>query len=523
MLTFVVSLAFAQQEACEPQPATAFVALLDQAVPLLESSPRDAGPVLDDAAEVARCLSAPVDRSQLARFAWARAEVAAADQDEEATWSWSTLAIDAGAPTPPERLAKRHPLRIVLQDAPEPPPITGPADVSLAVPKKGSIYADGTPLTVPAVRLDTPHLLQVFEKEGLYLGFWQTGASFPHALLFAPESVRAKPAGDAHDAVPPANWKPLKTGTEEAYKTWITKHPKGPWLQEAKDAIDALHWDAAQKDGSELAYRQYIHDFPDGLHVKQAAFLVEHDAYTVVMERPTRERWVEFLERFDEGTYANEARLQIDTIDWRAAQNANTPSAYAAFMKKHPKGPHARRAQEKEEETTFEKAASVLSDGGLNAYLERWPQGRFVREAQALKGGVEIVDTTLTVTGDLPPPELDVIRAALVAELEKRRLPLVEVVGPQTGELRVDVGSIEDGDFARVLADMELAFGDLGRPLISLSIDSPVLKTADKGATLAEMLPESLPDFDIWHHPPEEKGAAGKPKDEGEKVPLIVQ
>ena len=423
MITVLFSLAFAQQEACDPRPAADFAAAVNAVVPLLSTSPSKAATALDEAATVARCLATPVDRSVLAAYAWARAEVAAADQDEEATWSWSTLAADAGAPEPPQRLPKRHPLRTLLEDAPEPPPVAGPANVNLAIPKKGSVYADGVKLTDPAVRLDTLHLLQVFDKDGLHLGFWQTGASFPQDLLFAPDAVRSKPTADAHDAVPPSNWKPTKTGTAEAYQTWIDKHPKGPWLQEAHDAIDEPTWKAAKESGSELAYRQYIHDHPEGLHVRQAAFLVEHDAYLKVMERPTRERWVEFLQRHDEGTYANEARLQIDTIDWRSAQKSNTPGAYAAFVKKHPKGPNADRARAREEERTFEKAASVLSEVGLKSYLERWPEGRFVKEAHALMGAVEVTDVVLTVEGDLEKPGLEALRTALLAELDKRRGP----------------------------------------------------------------------------------------------------
>jgi outer membrane protein assembly factor BamD (BamD/ComL family) len=525
VLTLLSTLALAQQEACEPRPAAHFAAAVDAATPLLSTAPSDAADALTTAAEIARCLAEPVDRDVLAAYAWARAEVAALDQDEEATWSWSTLAIDAGSPTPPERLPRRHPLRMVLADAPEAPPVTGPDDVTLAPPRKGSLYADGVQLTRPQVRLDTPHLIQIFDKDGLYLGFWQTGAAFPREFLLAKDRVVVKPTSDAHDAVPPPNWKPARTGTRDAYEAWLAKHPDGPWAQEARDAIDAIDWEAAKADGSELAYRQYIHDHPEGLHVRQAAFLVEHDAYTKVMDRPTRERWVEFLKRFDEGTYANEARLQIETIDWRAAQKADTPAAYRAFLEKHPKGRNVAQAEQREEDRTFEKAAAVLSEGGLKAYLERWPDGRFVNEAHALMGGVEITDAVLILDGDLPAPAAETVRTALLAELEDRKLPVAEQPSATTGRLVVDASTYEDGDFARVTADVALEYGALIRPLVTLSIDSQILKSADPGPILAEMLVSSLPPFSAWHHPPEEEGSAAKEKDGDAKPkePLIVQ
>jgi hypothetical protein len=519
VLSLLISLAYAQTEACTPQPATALTNALASVEPMLGEDPGKAAKTLTQATEIARCLSAPIDRPTLARLAWAHAELASLKQDTEATWSWASLAADAGQPKPPDRVPKHHPMRSILEDAPEPSPVTGPDDVELEVPKKGSIYADGQKLTAPALRLDSQHLVQVFDKDGLYLGFWQSGAAFPKSLLVATDAVRVKPTGDAHDAVPPTNWKPAKSGTVEAYETWIKKHPEGPWVQEAKNAIDEIHWEIAKKDGSELAYRQYAHDFEDGLHVRKAMFEVEHDAYMKVMERPTRERWTEFHERFPEGMYATEARTQVESIDWRAAQKANTSSSYAAFAKQYAKGTNHDTAIRREEERTFEKAASVLSPVGLRAYLERWPQGRFVREANALLGGVEIVQTTVEVTGDLEPEALKVIETQLLELLESRKLPVVTAIDDQTGRLSVVASSHPDGNYTRVLAEARLDFGDLSRPLIGIDINSQVVNTADLGATLGTMLKESLPPFDIWHHPPEEEGADAT----APKKPLVVK
>lgn len=504
MLIALLSLAFAQQEACDPKPASALEAELDKAIPALSEDPATAKRGLETAGELARCLATPIEAKELARYAWARAELATLEQDEEAVWAWSTLARDAGAPEPPASVPPRHPLRELLLEAPEPPPVAGPDDVDLAPPKKGTIYADGKPLTEPVLRLETPHLVQVFERDQHYLGYWLHGSAFPK-LLLAARGVDTRPSEDAHDAVPPANWKPAKLGTEEAYAAWVKKHgPDGPWVQEAENAIDELHWEAAKATNTDLAFRQYLYDFPEGLHRREASFNVEHHAYTEVMGQPTRERWETFLERFPEGTYANEAHVQIENIDWRSAQKANTPSSYAAFQKAYPKGRNIERARLKEEERTFEKAAQVLSITGLNAYLERWPEGQFVEEAKALRGDVQLADVVIEVTGDLTADELDAIRGKLVEIMEKRKLPIAETPSSSTGRLTVDAWAQPGGQFLRLRADVALDYGELKRPLITLTIDSPILKSADKGAKLAEMMEASLPTFELWHTPPED-------------------
>ncbi|MCA9569118.1 MAG: hypothetical protein KC656_14820 [Myxococcales bacterium] len=513
MLTVLFSIAFAQQEACQPQAPAALTTALDAVDPLLGQDPKAAGKALDAAAEVARCLSAPIDKDALARLAWSRAELAALAQEMDKTWSWAQLAIDLGSTEPPERLPPFHPLRTLLEEAPEPPPVSGPDDVVLAAPRKGTVFADGKALSAPQLRLETPHLVQVFSKGELFLGIWQTGAAFSPSLIQPREAVVTRPTSDAHDSVPPANWKPAKSGTVEAYEAWIAKHPDGPWLQEAKDAIDEMAWEKARTTDSDLAYRQYVYDFPEGLHRRQAQLFVEHNAYLEVMKRPSREKWEGFLEKFPEGTYANEARLQIDNIDWRAAQRSNTPEAYRAFIEKHPEGPNMKRAVAREEERFFEKSAQVLSEFQLKAYLERWPKGRFVREAHALLGEVAIDDVVVIVEGSLEEADREAVRAKLLELLEKRRLPVVEAEGPNTGRLHVTTRSGPDGAYLRVKADIALEYKDLQRPLVELKIDSPVLASAQVGEMLGGMITESLPPFETWHKPPpEEEDAAGKKK-----------
>lgn len=510
MLIALIATALAQQEACTPQAPATFAQALDAVEPLLSEDLSTASTTLDAAAEVARCLSEPVEPSVLARFAWYRAEVASLNQEEVATWAWATAAGDAGSDAPAERVPPFHPLRTLLEEAPEDPPMGGPEGVGLAVPKKGTLYADGKPLSTPRVRMETPHLVQVFDRDGeLFLSMWQNGAAFSPTLLSAGEE-RARPTADAHDAVPPENWKPARLGTVEAYEKWIAKHPEGPWLQEAKDAIDEMAWEEARKTDTDLAYRQYVHDFPEGLHVRQAQLLVEHHAYLEVMERPTREKWKEFLKRFDEGTYANEARMQIDTIDWRVAQKSNTPDAYRTFITQHPKSPNVERATAREEETTFDGAAQVLSQGRLEDYLERWPEGRFVEEAKALLGGVEVEDVVLIVEGQLDAAAKEKVRAKVLEVLEERKLPVVEAEGPKTGRLRIRARSGPDGRYLRVKGSVALEYGELQRPLIALKLDTPMLTNADVGTSLGDLLKESMPPFSTWHHPPEDEEDAEK-------------
>ncbi|MEZ4318359.1 MAG: hypothetical protein R3F61_12685 [Myxococcota bacterium] len=507
MLPLLTIIAYGQERACDPvatEVLESHLATAEQALAALDAA--TATQALEASAEAARCLAVPIQKPLLARIAWGRAELAAADMDEEVAWTWIRLAQDAGVPEPPARLPDTHPLRRVVADARDPLPLSGPTGVGLHTPKKGTLYADGTALTAPELRVSTPHLLQVFDKEGApYLGSWQIGAVFPSALLvpLVSEGNRARPSVEAGDELPPANWKPAKDGTEESYRDWIKKHPKGPWLQDAKDGIDDLHWATALSTGTELAVKQYVHDHPDGLHVDDAEFWVEDAQYRKVVENPSREAWEGFLELYPEGSYTAEAHVQIELIDWEAARHANDAAAYHRFLEAHPNSRNRALAERLESERSFEEARVSGLDSALKKFVEQWPESELAPEARAILGEVEFNTATLSVVGEVEPAVLESVRAILLTELERRKLPLVAEGGDATnaGRLTVTVAVVPNGQVTDIRADLVLEHGTLKHPLNELHIASKMLPTDDAGKLLGDLLVTNLRGFERWRPP----------------------
>ncbi|MCB9679028.1 MAG: hypothetical protein H6737_28260 [Alphaproteobacteria bacterium] len=518
MLTLLSTLAFAQERACDPVPRDQLETHLVRAEEALGAARADeASTALDHASEAARCLAEPIPKNLLARIAWGRAELAAADMDEEVAWTWLRLARDAGMPEPPPRIAEAHPVRRIAAEARDALPMSGPTGVALHPPKKGTIYADGVALASPELRVSTPHLLQSFDKEGLpYLGSWQQGAVFPSSMLvpLVAEGHRERRTAEAGDELPPKNWKPARDDTEAAYRDWIKKHPKGPWLQDAEDGIDDLRWNAALADGSELAVRQYIHDFPDGLHVDEAEFFVEDLEYRKVLEdpHPKREAWVAFLEKYPDGSYAAEAHVQMELMDWEAARTADDAAGYRAYVEKHPNGRNTERGRALEEERAFAEARKSGLDSALEKYLDRWPEGVFAREARAILGEVEFLAVTVDITGEVDEAVKERVRTDLAAELEKREMPvLAEGEDPASaGHIAIAL-EVQPGDkITNVGARFTLSYGDLKAPLNEMRILSKILPDADAGAMLGELIVTNLRDLDRWQ-PPKPEGDAKKP------------
>lgn len=512
MLAFLFA-ALAQDEVCAPLDAGELLTQLGAVESALLSLDVDAARGgLDRAREAARCLSTPVNPADLGRLAWAEAEVAAASMDAEIAWQWIRLAREAGAKEPPSRITPEHALRVVLADEPDAPPVSGPTGVHLYAPKKGAVYADGRVITEPALTLSTPHLVQVFDRDELYVGTWQLGASFPTTLLVADVTGgRRDRAVELNVELPPPNWKPKKANTEEAYKAWIKKHPDGPWLQAAMDGIDDLDWAAAVELGTELAARQYLHDHPEGLHVNDALFAIEHLAYQRVMAAPNRQAWNAFLAETPDGSYALEARLQLDMLDWKDARSADDAAAYKRYREAQPNGRYHQRAAELEEERAFDEARAKATDTAIERFLEHWPNGRFADEARAMSGSVKFDSLTLQVAGDAEPAVLERVLTDLRTEIERRKVPVVTAPAADSGRLHIEVRVVPRGTVTDIRAELAVDFGELERPLFTLRIESTMLPTDDAGARLGELLVTNLRPFDRWRNVPDPPPLPPKP------------
>lgn len=492
----------AQEEACAPVAA----AVLEEHLGAAESAlaarrPGDARSRSAAAREAARCLDAPVPRPALGRLAWVEAELAAESLDEGLAWEWIRLAQSVGAASPPDRVPADAALREALEAAPPPVGEGGPTGVALAIPERGTVYADGAPLTAPRLTTSTPHLVQVFGKDGRVGGDWQMGGSFPaHLLVYAEGAARPsrdRPAAD----LPPDGWKPRKEGTEAAYREWIAKHPQGPYAVDAQEAIDDLHWAAAVAAGTELAAKQYLHDHPDGLHVADARFVVEDRAYRRAMAAQTHDAWKQLLADVPEGTYATEARQQLDDLDWRDARRTDTAAAYRGYLDARPTGRYAARAAELETERIFDLARH-RGDDALQLYLDKHADSPWADEARAILGEAR-VDQVVLELAPRDPAHAAPIEKALRAELARRTLAVVDPPGgPAAARLKVEADVVPRAGMLEARAALALWVPGLERPLFEQEVTAPLLAGDDAGAILGRAVATNLLPTERWHPEP---------------------
>ena len=131
-----------------------------------------------------RCLDEVASRSYVARFARQLALALFFDQDDLGVMRWSRLSTEAMPDLAwPADLPSDHTFRVMAAEA-EPRLSSVPAGLGLLPPPGGGVFLNGALLSEPVATVETPGLLQVFDKKGRRThGVWQDGASFPDEVL----------------------------------------------------------------------------------------------------------------------------------------------------------------------------------------------------------------------------------------------------------------------------------------------------------------------------------------------------
>jgi hypothetical protein len=138
--------------------------------------------ILKSIRDDAPCLRDRVHPNHLVRFARQMATSSFFDQDELEMAYWAQLAfVNPEVPWPPG-IAPDHPVRDQLEFIDPEMPLD--ADGELAVPKGGGMLIDGQLVVTPTTPPDSPHFVQVLDRDGTVLdAYWQDGVVFPERWL----------------------------------------------------------------------------------------------------------------------------------------------------------------------------------------------------------------------------------------------------------------------------------------------------------------------------------------------------
>ena len=451
--------AFAQEEVCSPQPLDRWRAEVEAArVALDELRLGDAIDLLDDAQDVARCVSDVIPSADVRRFAQLRTLQSFYQQDAFVLETWALLALSLGdGPWP---MPDDHPLHRFLDGIEVPPPARIDGAV-LAPPKRGGVWIDGAWSALPVATPDTYHLVQVFDADRvLQTAYWQDGVHFRPALLGdgppPPPPKGYETDGDAK--APKPEWRLARRDSLKAYQRYVDKHPSGEHVSYARRRIDDLSW--AQTPKTPDGANAYLARFPHGRNRGAAEGVLQGAEFKQVLDEGSTEALTLFLGKYPDGVYAAAARRQLDERAWVEALMDGSEQGYARYRVRWPQGAHVEEARIAQDDLAWQ-AVEGQGRAAVEAYLKSWPDGGHAREAKAYLAGLTFSTVRVLVAGTAP--EEARLQAAEVAREE------LQAMGFQVVEDASD--TVPDADATLKLTVDELEVGEgIGRWFTTLEV-----------------------------------------------------
>lgn len=214
-------------------------------------------------------------------------------------------------------------------------------------------------------------------------------------------------------------------GTENAYRIYLRRFPKGAHLAAVQESLDGIAWQPCSNKDVESC-RKYLKEYPEGIHGKDARRRVDESEYDQVKAEDTIEGYEKFLGQHYNNAAAT-ARLQDllyekavasgELADWVKFHDKSVypPSPDGAmkgklatsekeierlmyaeivagstlgvcedYLRRFNDGIHAQQVQVAMEPLLFEYAKKENSIAGYEKYLDKYPQGSFRAQAQSL-------------------------------------------------------------------------------------------------------------------------------------------
>jgi hypothetical protein len=135
--------------------------------------------------------------------------------------------------------------------------------------------------------------------------------------------------------------------TVDAYRTYMNKHPRGKYEEEARYRI-------AELSGDKNSYFWYLSGFPKGKYADDATWwMAKHSN--------SRQDYEKYLERFPDGKHAKEARSTVEKMEYKKVSHKGTFQAYEDFITSFPNG-ELRKDAESRLESMLNQRHPMLKD-----------------------------------------------------------------------------------------------------------------------------------------------------------------
>lgn len=187
----------------------------------------------------------------------------------------------------------------------------------------------------------------------------------------------------------------LRADDEEAYASYLKAWPDGPRSEQARDALEELHWDKARAAHGPEEIRRFLATHPGGRYAGEARKqLAESLADDTPFLNAKAARSVpalkEFLRQNPGHARQIDALAEIENLQWRQALESHSLASLNGFLAAYPNGRFSDAARKElarilSDDTPFLRAKEARSVTALEEFQKQYPGHARQADAAALR------------------------------------------------------------------------------------------------------------------------------------------
>jgi len=152
------------------------------------------------------------------------------------------------------------------------------------------------------------------------------------------------------------------------------------------------HWSRAKGENSVKAYQEFLSNHPQGLHVEEARAALHEAEWVAASKSGTAAALEEFRNRYPQSRHVVDAGELFNAVKWRECTTANTPESYRQYLSKHGDSKFARSAIEAllrmsrpstQEATAYGAAVRANSRSALAGFGKQHPKSDYLFDVNA--------------------------------------------------------------------------------------------------------------------------------------------
>ena len=128
-------------------------------------------------------------------------------------------------------------------------------------------------------------------------------------------------------------WKGAKfKRSAEGYEQFLEKYPEGVFSQEAREALEEVHFKQVQKDNTLEAVEGFLEQHPDGLHAEEVRRTEDLLHWVNAQRAKSLAGYESFLKSYPDSRFAEEAKVKMAPFALAKLMGISDIKAYEDFL-----------------------------------------------------------------------------------------------------------------------------------------------------------------------------------------------